>query len=107
MVNKNKLRGDNLEREVVNLMRENGLRCERTLEKGARSDGSQTWDIDLYPDPQGAAMIGECKRKKSGFKFIYDSLGNNDFLVVKQDRCERVYILPEEVFLRLVKNGKT
>lgn len=103
MTNKNKLRGDTLEREVVNKMRSEGFTCVRTLERGARPDGSDTWDIDLYPDPQGAAMIGECKRKKTGFKFIYDSLGKNDFLVIKQDRQERLYIVPEDVFIRMLK----
>lgn len=106
MPNKNKMRGDNLEREVVNLMREKGFRCERTLERGARSDGSATWDIDLYRDVDGAAMIGECKRKKSGFKFIYNSLADNDFLVIKQDRCNRLYVLPERMFLELIKGEK-
>lgn len=101
MTNKNKLRGDNLEREVVNLMRENGFRCERTLERGARSDGSKTWDVDLYVNGD-SALVGECKRRKSGFKFIYESLGENDFLVVKQDRCDRLYVLPERVFLSLI-----
>ena len=101
MANKNKTRGDNLEREVVNIMRENGFTCVRTLERGARPDGSPTWDIDLYKTPDSAAMIGECKRKKSGFKFIYDSLGENDFLTIKQDRHQRLYVLPENIFIEL------
>lgn len=105
MVNRNKNRGDELEREIVNLMRKHGFRCERTLERGARSDGSATWDIDLYVDGD-TAMIGECKRKKSGFKFLYESLGDNDFLAVRQDRSDRLYVLPERVFLDLIKQIK-
>ena len=105
MPNRNKNRGDELEREVVNLMREHGFRCERTLERGARSDGSKTWDIDLYANGD-TAMIGECKRKKSGFKFIYDSLSDNDFLVIRQDRHDRLYVLPEEIFIDLIYGKK-
>ena len=72
-MNKNKNRGDQLEREVVNTMRDAGFDCVRTLERGARSDGTDTWDIDLfYKGRDEQPLIGECKRKKSGFKFIYE-----------------------------------
>lgn len=96
-------KGSQEERNIVNLMRENGFRCERTLEKGARSDGSNTWDIDLYIDPEGAAMIGECKCRESIGDWIWDYLGNNDFLTLRKNRKERLYILPESKFLELIK----
>ena len=106
MTNRNKNRGDELEREVVNLMRHHGFTCIRTLERGARPDGSATWDIDLHHKGfENAPLTGECKRKKSGFKFIYDSLGENDFLTIRQDRHDRLYVLPERVFLDLIKNN--
>ena len=104
MVNRNKNRGDELEREVVNKFREHGFTCERTLERGARSDGSDTWDIDLHTH-QGV-LKGECKRKKTGFKFIYDSLGDNDFLTIRRDRSERLYIMTEKTFINLLDNRK-
>lgn len=89
-----------MEREVVNLMREHGFSCERTLERGARMDGSPTWDIDLVLDK---VRKGECKRKKSGFKFIYESLGDNDFLVIREDRAKRLYVVNEETFIEMAK----
>lgn len=107
MVNRNKQRGDELEREVVNTLREKNIDCERTLERGARSDGSATWDIDVYHKGRDyAPLIGECKRKKSGFKFIYDSLGENDFLTIRADRQDRLYIMTEDNFIKLIKGGK-
>ena len=49
----------------------------------------------------------ECKRKKSGFKFLYDSLAQDDadFLVVRQDRAERLYIMSEETVEALFKQA--
>lgn len=98
-------KGGNEERAVVDLMRSLGFRCERTLEKGARSDGSKTWDIDLYIDPEGAAMIGECKCRESIGDWIWDYLGDNDFLTLRKNRKKRLYILPEDKFIELIQKG--
>jgi hypothetical protein len=100
MPNRNKQRGDELERQVVNFLRDQGYICERTLERGARSDGSPTWDIDL--DIAGHKLKIECKRKKRGFQFIYDSLGDNDILILKQDRNNPLYVVSETLLLELL-----
>lgn len=86
---------------MVNLFRSLGMNAERTLESGARSDGSPTHDINLQTD---ALYKGECKVRSSGFKQIYDWLGDNEFLTIRADRRERLYVVPERVFLQLMKD---
>lgn len=102
MSNSSKRKGDTEERAVVNLMRSLGFKCLRTLESGARSDGSATWDIDLYARGNDEApLIGECKARQR-YKLVYDDLGENDFLTVRMDRKDRIYIFPEHVALKLL-----
>jgi hypothetical protein len=101
MANKSKTKGDSEERNIVNMHRELGFRCERTLEAGARSDGSDTYDIDLYLDGD-SATIGECKLRKDGFKQIYKWLGDNDFLTIRADRKDRLYVIPERMWLKFI-----
>jgi hypothetical protein len=105
MPNRNKQRGDELERQIVNFLRDNGFSCERTLEAGARSDLSPTWDIDLRVGEELKRI--ECKRKKNGFKFLYDSLGDNDLLICRQDRHAPLYIISETFLLQLLKIADT
>ena len=103
MASKSKIKGSVEERAVVNLHRELGFKCERTLEGGARSDGSDTYDIDLYVrGSDEAAILGECKLRATGFKQIYSWLGNNDFLTIRADRKERLYVVPERIWKELI-----
>ena len=60
-----------------------------------------------YADKQAA--LQEAKRKKGrGFGFLYNALDQddvNDMLVLKQDRCRRIYVLEEETLLDLFKRS--
>ena len=105
MANKSKNKGDTEERAVVNLLRDNDFSCQRTLEAGARSDGSKTWDIDLHLN-RHIILHGECKIRKAGLKFIYDSIGENDFLTYRTNNNPRLYVLNEETFLKLLKRAR-
>jgi hypothetical protein len=103
MASKSKRKGDTEERSIINLHREWGFECKRTLEAGARSDGSDTYDIDLHSrGVDEAPMIGECKLRASGFKQIYKWLGDNDFLTIRADRQERLYVVPERIWKELL-----
>jgi hypothetical protein len=104
MPNKSKRKGDSEERAIVNLHRELNIPVKRTLESGKRSDGSETYDIDLHVfGLDNAPLTGECKLRGSGFSTLYKFLGQNDWLSVRADRKERLYVLPERVWLRLIK----
>jgi hypothetical protein len=49
----------------------------------------------------------EAKRKKSGYKFLYDALEQDDcdMLVVRQDKARRLYVLEEETLLALMRQA--
>lgn len=96
-------KGNNEERAIVNLHRDYGIHAERTLEKGARSDGSSTWDIDLYVYGQDEApIIGECKCQQKIGNYIWEWLGDNDFLTLRKNRKERLYVISEQNWLRMM-----
>lgn len=97
-------KGNNEERAIVNLHREWGVRAERTLEKGARPDGSNTWDVDIYAfGKDEAPLIGECKCRESIGDWVWEYLGENDFLTLRKNRKQRLYVVPERVWKRLIK----
>jgi len=99
-------KGSSEERAVVNLHREMGLEAERTLEKGKRPDGSKTWDVDIIQS--GRVLHGECKLRGNGFKQIYDWIEGVEFLTIRADRKERLYVVPEQIWIELLtlKEGR-
>ena len=48
------------------------------------------------------------KRRKSGFKLIYDAFGQDDadVVCVRADRKERLWIVKDELFVKLLKGEK-
>jgi Holliday junction resolvase len=102
MTARNKQRGYELERETVLHWQSKGLKCERTFASGAHKVAlgeMHAGDIRLE------GFMVEAKRKKSGFKFLYDAMAQDDadIVVVKQDRHQRIYILREETLEKLLK----
>lgn len=104
MPNRNKQRGYELERETVLFWEKQGAEVQRVLSSGAYKHFSD----DLAGDIKLGPYVVEAKRKKSGFKFLYDALDQddvNDLLVLKQDRHRRIYVLEEETLLDLFKKA--
>lgn len=102
MPNRSKNKGDKEERAIVNLHREWGFNATRTLKSGARSDGSKTFDIEIYNVKNFPFLHGEAKVRADGFKQIYDYLGSNHFLTIRADNKERLYVIPEEIWRKLI-----
>lgn len=104
MTHPSKAKGNRGERDTVNYWKAQGFKAERIPLSGAVKGGEYEGDIDVYfRGPDDAPMVGECKVRKSGFKKVFDYLGANDFLVLKQDRGERVYIIPEHILTEMVR----
>ena len=101
---RNKARGYELEAETVKHWDNLGVDCKRVFASGAYKE-------QLGDEHKGDLMLSgftvECKRKKSGFKFLYDSLAQDDadMLVVRQDRHQRLYIMPEETVEVLLRQS--
>ena len=104
MPNRNRVRGYELERSCTQFWEKQGAEVKRVLSSGAYKhfSGDLAGDIKLGP------YVVEAKRKKSGFKFLYDALDQddvNDMLVLKQDRHRRIYVLEEETLVDLFGNA--
>tara|TARA_S200002703_G_scaffold148112_1_gene144495 strand:+ start:108 stop:443 length:336 start_codon:yes stop_codon:yes gene_type:complete len=102
---RNKARGYELEREVVVAAEAAGLEAKRVF-------GSGQHKVQLGDDFAGDVVVEglriECKRRKSGFKLIYDAFDQDDadIVVVRADRSPRLWVLREAVVLELLKREK-
>jgi Holliday junction resolvase len=104
MPNRNRKRGYELERSCTQFWKEQGAEVQRVLSSGAY----KRYSDDLAGDIKLGPYVVEAKRKKAGFKFLYQALDQddvNDMLVLKQDRCRRIYVLEEETLLDLFKRS--
>lgn len=102
MSSRNKQRGYELEAETVAAWREAGFEARRIFGSGAyKTQLGSDYAADLCIE----GFLVEAKRKKSGFKFFYDALEQDgaDFLVVRQDRSPRIYVLREQTLMQLFK----
>jgi len=83
-------KGSRVERSVVNNFLQIGIHAERVPLSGA-AGGSYTGDVvvlDKFKAEVKARKTGE------GFGLLYRWLGDNDLLIVKQDRKELLVALP-------------
>ena len=101
---RNKARGYELEAETVLHWQNLGVDCKRVFASGAYK---QQLGDEFAGDLMLSGFTVECKRKKSGFKFLYDSLAQDDadMLVVRQDRAARLYIMSEETVETLLRQA--
>lgn len=97
---KSRDKGARFEREVVNFHKELGLDAERVPLSGALK-GSYAGDVRIE------AFIAECKRRANGFNQLYGWIehDNADLLVIRSDNKPRMYVLTEETWLALLKQG--
>jgi Holliday junction resolvase len=84
-------KGDRLERAVVRVLQGRGLAAERVPLSGA-ARGRFGGDVSV--PLLGRDRRIEVKARSSGFRQLYDWLGDHDFLIVKADRREPLVILP-------------
>lgn len=99
---RNKARGYELEREVVLAAEAAGLDARRVFGSGAHK--AQLGE-DFAGDVVLAGLRVECKRRKGGFKLLYDAFEQDDadVVCVRADRSPRIYLLRERLFLELLR----
>lgn len=92
-------KGGRRERELVNLFKSMGLKAVRV-----GYEGSNTADVDVYKVGRDAPFCGECKARKDGFKLLYAWLDKEgaDYLALRADNAEWLFVLPERVFRELM-----
>jgi Holliday junction resolvase len=81
-------KGARFEREVVNLLKSRGHKAERIPFSGAM--GSFKGDVQVVGKHKLLRM--ECKWQASGFKFVYQELGDNDALLLRADGQEPLIV---------------
>jgi len=102
---RNVARGRELENECVVAATNAGLKAHRIFGSGAYKN--QLGD-DFASDVVVEGLRIECKRRKSGFKLLYDAFDqdDSDVVCVRADRMPRMYLMREDVFLHLIKQKK-
>lgn len=100
-------KGADFEREVVNELKELGLDAKKVPLSGAVADfEGDIWIAPSHESPHRKnypvpRLVLEAKRRKRGFKTIYDALeqgGGNDIVVARDDRKETFFVLPKKTF---------
>lgn len=81
-------KGSRFEREIVNLLKANGLDAYRIPLSGA----SAGFKGDIQIRLGDKRLTLEAKSRGSGFKFIYDSLEGSDALCLRADRQEALIV---------------
>ena len=91
-------KGNRFEREIVEVLRSAGLDAYRIPLSGAQ----RGFKGDVVVRLQSRELRLEAKIRKHGFKFIYDSLGDNDCLCVRVDRYDPLVIMPLNTFTEVL-----
>ena len=91
-------KGNRFEREIVEVLRSAGLDAYRIPLSGAQ----RGFKGDCVVRLQSKELRLEAKIRKHGFKFIYDSLGDNDLLCVRVDRDDPLVIMPLTTFTEVL-----
>ena len=84
------------ERDIVRTHRDIGVDAERVPLSGATEFAKG--DVIIH------GLTFESKLRADGFKGLYKALGDNDGLIIRADRKERLYLLRETEWLKIVKH---
>jgi Holliday junction resolvase len=105
MPSRSRQKGDREERAIVDAARSRGLEARRVPLSGS-VDGYEG-DVVLVDPVSKAERTIEAKHRADGFREIYKWLLEDhvDFLTVRADRRERLWIMREEDFFSLLGWG--
>jgi Holliday junction resolvase len=98
-------KGPRIEREIVALQAELGIKAERVPLSGAARYQGNGADIDVYGFGEDAApLVGEVKARGNGegFTTLERWLGDSDVLFLRRDRAEPMIVLPWRAWAQLL-----
>jgi hypothetical protein len=98
-------KGARIEREIVNLHTQIGVKAERVPLSGATRYQGNGADIDVYAfGPDKAPLVCEIKAREdgAGFKLLDRWLGDHDALFLRRDRQLPLVVVPLRVWERLM-----
>lgn len=99
MPNRNKQKGDRFETLCVDIARKHGFDAQKVPLSGA-AEGLFSNDIHIKIGRERWEL--ECKKRATGFKFLYDNLDGADALIVAADRKKPLAVLDYDDFLNLL-----
>jgi Holliday junction resolvase len=92
-------KGNRLERQIVNWLKESELDAFRVPYSGSMAN----FKGDVQIKTKHHRFTAEAKSRSGGFKFLYDNLGINNFLIIRKDREKPLVIMDFNQFLELMK----
>ena len=99
-------KGARVEREIVNTHIAAGIHAERYDARRGQFGATSSYDIDVYwKGKEEAPLCGEIKARKELPKWQREALGENDFLVLRENGHAPMYVVPHHVWIKLLKNG--
>jgi len=103
MAHRNKIRGNNLERECVNIAKEEGLSAKRAYASDGRALGKSE-KVDCMVED----YCIQAKRRKKIAQWLYpeNHAEDVDIVVTRMDRKGPLAVLPYEEWIRLIKIEK-
>jgi hypothetical protein len=99
-------KGDQIEREIVNLHRDLGLHAQRVPLSGASRYRGSGHDIDIYAfGADEAPIVAEVKARKNGagLTTLESWLGKFDALFLRRNHADPLVCLPWGVWVRLLE----
>jgi Holliday junction resolvase len=101
-------KGARVEREIVNCHKEAGVHAERYDARRGQFGAERSYDIDVYwQGKDKAPLCGEIKARKKFPDWLTGYLADNDFLVLRENGRQPLYVVPHEVWIRVLKNEQT
>ena len=99
-----KIKGSAYEREVVSLLDCAGFdNAHKVPLSGAVKTANGRYVADVLFTHQDKEYRGECKRRKDGFKFLYDCLEEADVLFARADHKGTLVTMSYETFMEMTK----
>ena len=103
MAHRNKIRGNNLEREIVNAAKEEGLSAKRAYASDGRALGKSE-QVDCLVE--GYAIQAKMKKKIAQWLYPEHHAEDVDLVVTRMDRKQALAIIPYTEWIRLIKIEK-
>ena len=101
-------KGQRIERELMELHRQLGLRAERVPLSGASRYQGNGSDVDVYafgPDEAPLVCVVKARRNGEGFATLERWPGENDVLFLRRNNVEPLVALPWRTLQCLAKRG--
>lgn len=93
-------KGARYERELVNAFKEYGLKAQRVPLSGATEYAKG--DVEVTAG-FGTVYVGEAKRRKALPEWIEAALGENDFMVMREDGGKSLVVIRLPLFAELLQ----